>query len=174
MYRNRLILWISVLVVFLCFDILKNFAFESEQEQINIQVETDTFTKKMISEYKNKKTNISIVNNNADFIIKNSYINNEYALENKNNFLTLFEKTTNTNKSYEKIENAIYSPIILLIESLGNKPSNIFSKTTNTPTVDFVQIIDAIINDKTISELGFTKESGKLSKNNFLKFFKFF
>lgn len=149
MYKNRLFIWILCFLACLLINTTKDMDINElvvNNTEVNINIDTDTALKSKILEVNVR--HITFNQNQQDPAVIISSHSDDNLI------------------GFDKIENAIYSPIVLYIPVANsyNMVSDIYyTLGGNSYFVNFKGLCDAILNDKTLSELGIVKSDSKMA-----------
>lgn len=142
MYKSRFYLWLIILGVFFLFNFIKGFDMSGliiKNTDIKVNVDTDIPVKTAIMSSKTKSLKLIQSTDNPSLIIKN---NSNETIEN-----------------YEKVSNAIYSPIVAYIPLDFDENSEYFySLGGDAKFINFNSLAEAILEDKSIVDLGFSDD----------------
>lgn len=141
MYKNRFYFWIAIFLVAMLIKSIINLDISTlvvKNKEITINIDADSSVKSTFTSAYTGSIELIQTTNNPSIVVKP--VSNEEL------------------KGYDKISNAIYSPIILCIPTDETSPSSLFYKLGgNASYVNFVGLADAIINDETIEDLNFSE-----------------
>lgn len=140
MYKNRLGIWIGVVVIWLTITSFMNIEIKSmliEKQKINVQCDADASFKSKLK-FDVDKMYINIVNNNPDVIIKTA--SNEQI------------------DGFHKLDDYIYSPIVMFSAYDFIPQSLFYQMGSNVRFVNMKTLAEAVIEEKTLGELGWTDE----------------
>lgn len=148
MYKSRFYLWIIILCLVYIVKLASNLDVSSlivKYQEVNTNIETDISVKSIFTSAQTGPLKLVQTTENPSIIIKN---NSNESIE-----------------GYDKLENAIYSPIILYIPTDYDTPSNLYySLGDNVKFVSFKNICNAIINETTLKDLGIDSDKLKDKK----------
>lgn len=151
MYKNRAFLWAVLFLIYFTFTSMQGAINEDlihEKQEVRINFQTDTEIKSTFSSYDDWRYEFLPVYEDFDIIIRDSSDDDIYG--------------------FEKLDSYLYSPILLYAPRYMEKPEDMFSSfSANIYYANLKNITDAVIQSKTIGELGITDD--KKYSNNVIK-----